>query len=63
MYIYLRLFDIILTYNSIKKNISSVLTFMVITDKNLEKKLFFFISFKTSFKYISMEFIFNPVHV
>lgn len=63
MYIYLRLFDIILTYNSIKKILSSVLTFMVITDKNLQKKLFFFISFRTSFKYISMEFIFNPVHV
>lgn len=39
MYIYLRLSDIILTYNSIKKNIKFRLTFMVITctDKNLEK--------------------------
>lgn len=59
MYIYLRLFDIILTYNSIKKILSSVLTFIVITDK----KLFFFTSFRTFFKYISMEFIFNSVHV
>lgn len=64
MYIYLRLFDIILTYNSIKKNIkfrSNI--YGNYTDKNLQKKLFFFISFRTSFKYISMEFIFNPEHV
>lgn len=63
MYIYLRLFDVILTYISIKKNIKFRSNIYGNYWLILEKKLFFFISFRTSFKYISMEFIFNPIHV